>query len=77
MPWGDRTGPRGEGPLTGRQMGYCAGFLVPGFLKDRIFGTRTQGPNFWQTASWLLIPISVATIGFWIYRMARNADAQN
>ena len=23
MPRGDRTGPRGEGPKTGRQMGYC------------------------------------------------------
>ncbi len=24
MPGGDRTGPRGEGPMTGRSMGYCA-----------------------------------------------------
>jgi hypothetical protein len=32
MPWGDRTGPMGEGPLTGRAMGYCAGFDVPGHL---------------------------------------------
>ncbi len=23
MPGGDRTGPRGEGPMTGRGMGYC------------------------------------------------------
>lgn len=25
MPGGDRTGPAGEGPMTGRQLGYCAG----------------------------------------------------
>ncbi|MCB2196913.1 MAG: DUF5320 domain-containing protein [Bacteroidetes bacterium] len=23
MPGGDRTGPNGQGPLTGRRMGYC------------------------------------------------------
>jgi hypothetical protein len=31
MPRGDRTGPFGEGPKTGRQMGYCAGYESPGF----------------------------------------------
>jgi len=31
MPRGDRTGPLGEGPKTGRQMGYCAGYESPGF----------------------------------------------
>ncbi|MFO7829551.1 MAG: DUF5320 domain-containing protein [Bacteroidales bacterium] len=25
MPAGDRTGPLGRGPLTGRRMGYCSG----------------------------------------------------
>jgi len=30
MPWGDRTGPMGMGPMTGRGMGYCAGFAGPG-----------------------------------------------
>lgn len=30
MPGGDRTGPSGAGPMTGRRMGYCAGFEVPG-----------------------------------------------
>jgi hypothetical protein len=24
MPGGDRTGPLGQGPMTGRSMGYCA-----------------------------------------------------
>ena len=31
MPFGDRTGPLGLGPRTGRAMGYCAGFPGPGY----------------------------------------------
>jgi len=31
MPFGDGTGPRGLGPMTGRRAGFCAGFGVPGF----------------------------------------------
>jgi len=30
MPGGDRTGPMGAGPKTGRSMGVCAGFSNPG-----------------------------------------------
>lgn len=30
MPRGDRTGPRGMGPMTGRGAGYCAGYAMPG-----------------------------------------------
>ena len=32
MPGGDRTGPMGSGPRTGRGMGVCAGFSSPGYL---------------------------------------------
>jgi hypothetical protein len=32
MPRGDRTGPMGMGPMTGRAAGYCAGYPVPGFM---------------------------------------------
>jgi len=32
MPRGDRTGPMGFGPMTGRGMGYCAGNPGPGFM---------------------------------------------
>lgn len=32
MPAGDRTGPWGLGPRTGRGLGYCAGFPAPGFM---------------------------------------------
>ena len=31
MPGGDRTGPMGMGPMTGRGAGYCAGYSVPGY----------------------------------------------
>jgi hypothetical protein len=31
MPSGDRTGPAGLGPMTGRAAGYCAGYPVPGY----------------------------------------------
>lgn len=32
MPGGDRTGPGGFGPMTGRGMGYCSGYPYPGFM---------------------------------------------
>jgi hypothetical protein len=32
MPGGDRTGPLGYGPMTGRGAGYCAGYGVPGYM---------------------------------------------
>ncbi|MBN2369574.1 MAG: DUF5320 domain-containing protein [Vicinamibacteria bacterium] len=32
MPRGDRTGPMGMGPMTGRAAGYCAGYGTPGYL---------------------------------------------
>jgi len=31
MPFGDRTGPMGLGPMTGRAAGFCAGSGRPGF----------------------------------------------
>jgi len=31
MPRGDRTGPGGRGPRTGRGAGYCTGYPIPGF----------------------------------------------
>ena len=42
MPKGDKTGPWGQGPMTGRNAGYCAGFAVPGFMnpagRERKYG---------------------------------------
>ncbi len=37
MPGGDRTGPLGLGPRTGRGLGYCSGYGRPGFM-TRFFG---------------------------------------
>ena len=38
MPWGDRTGPLGLGPRTGRGLGFCSGFNSPGFTKGPGWG---------------------------------------
>jgi hypothetical protein len=35
MPGGDRTGPRGGGPKTGRGLGYCAGDDQPGYAASQ------------------------------------------
>ncbi len=34
MPQGDRTGPDGQGPMTGRGTGFCAGANAPGFANS-------------------------------------------
>ena len=31
MPAGDRTGPLGQGPRTGRASGFCSGYNTPGY----------------------------------------------
>ena len=41
MPRGDGTGPLGEGPMTGRAAGYCAGYSAPGFTNP------VPGRGFW------------------------------
>ncbi len=60
MPGGDRTGPMGMGPMTGRGAGFCAGMnqpgaLTPGFGRGLGFGRgrgfgrgfgRGRGPGF-------------------------------
>ncbi len=38
MPFGDRTGPLGQGPMTGRGAGYCAGYETPGYANPGGFG---------------------------------------
>jgi hypothetical protein len=41
MPRGDRTGPWGQGAMTGRAAGFCAGYAVPGYanpIPGRGFG---------------------------------------
>ena len=41
MPRGDGTGPGGMGPMTGRAVGYCAGYPTPGFMNT--YGGRMGG----------------------------------
>jgi hypothetical protein len=38
MPGGDRTGPWGMGPMTGRGMGFCGGYGHPGYINPAGFG---------------------------------------
>ena len=51
MPGGDRTGPAGMGPMTGRAAGFCAGYPAPGFVGGgygRGFGGgRGRGRGNW------------------------------
>ncbi len=41
MPYGDRTGPNGLGPMTGRGAGFCAGYNTPGYANP--YGGRFGG----------------------------------
>ena len=45
MPSGDRTGPMGFGPMTGRGFGYCAGYPTPGFARG--WGRGMGGGRGW------------------------------
>lgn len=38
MPSGDRSGPLGEGPRTGRGAGYCSGYGRPGYANGLVGG---------------------------------------
>ena len=47
MPYGDKTGPEGRGPKTGRGMGFCAGNDFPGCRgggRGRMFQRNFQPP---------------------------------
>ncbi len=48
MPGGNKTGPAGMGPMTGRAAGYCTGNQMPGFANPVAgrgygFGGRGRG----------------------------------
>ena len=59
MPFGDRTGPAEMGPMTGRAMGYCAGYNRPGYTNPgfgfggRGFGGGGRGWRHWYYATGL------------------------
>jgi len=46
MPQGDKTGPAGQGSMTGREMGFCAGFNAPGFMNPRFGRGFGRGRGF-------------------------------
>ena len=54
MPRGNRTGPRGFGPRTGRGLGYCSGFDTPGYTKGpgMGFGRGYGGGRGWRGRGW-------------------------
>ncbi|MDK2841457.1 MAG: hypothetical protein PWQ17_962 [Anaerophaga sp.] len=43
MPAGDRTGPMGQGPRSGRGKGFCSGNTTPGYENDE--NRRRAGSN--------------------------------
>lgn len=47
MPGGDRTGPRGEGPMTGWGMGFCG---QPGKEEKEDRSADAPLPRFWRWA---------------------------
>ena len=46
MPGGDRTGPLGMGPMSGRAAGFCAGYPVPGYMNP------VPGRGRWPFGGW-------------------------
>ena len=44
MPHGDRTGPMGQGPRTGRGAGFCNSYIMPGYA-DRGVNYPVGGPR--------------------------------
>lgn len=60
MPGGDRTGPAGWGPMTGRAAGFCAGYGAPGYANPAPGGAfwgwgrgRGRGWRNWYSATGL------------------------
>lgn len=61
MPGGDRTGPWGLGPRTGRRAGFCSGYRMPGFMNRSVFppfggrwfeGWFGRRLRFWRFGPW-------------------------
>jgi hypothetical protein len=58
MPRGDGTGPAGQGSMTGRGMGFCAGFNSAGFMNGGFGRGRGLGRGFgWRARSMQVMPI--------------------
>jgi len=46
MPRGNKTGPTGNGPMTGRAQGYCTGNNQPGFTNNQSNSEQGYGRGF-------------------------------
>lgn len=57
MPRGDRTGPLGMGPRTGRGAGNCAGANTPGNAAAG-FGRGRGGGRGWGRQGWGVAPLA-------------------
>jgi len=51
MPFGNGTGPMGQGPRTGRGRGYCSGFPYPGYMNP-FGGGRGFGRGYSRGRGW-------------------------
>lgn len=55
MPRGNRSGPMGMGPMTGRGQGYCSGYDAPGYAYP---GHHTRGMRrAWRGRGWFGTPM--------------------
>jgi len=52
MPRGNRMGPGGQGPMTGRGAGYCAGYGAPGFASPGPGGGFGGGRSWGGRGGW-------------------------
>ena len=68
MPFGDRTGPLGLGPRTGRVMGYCAGFgclvLRMQFREEEGLGLAGEGLRWFGRGRGWRMPV----LGNWVFQ---------
>lgn len=85
MPSGDRTGPMGQGPRTGRSLGFCSEYDTPGYTKGfgggmgRGFGNgrgcgRRMGNGRGRNFSW---PFTGFTQGLpWAQTISKDDEAK-
>jgi len=56
MPYGDGTGPLGQGPMTGRGAGFCSGYQRPGYANSVFgrggFGRGRGWRNWFRATGW-------------------------
>jgi hypothetical protein len=53
MPGGNRTGPLGMGPMTGRGAGFCAGYAAPGYMSSGFgWGSGRGRGGGWGRRNW-------------------------